>query len=105
MEPSYIGLSECVEHEDGSATYRVHMDDKARDHLCEEGLKLVLYCAAYKVDLGDVYDWIESQGTLEDSVDKDTIRPLDDEEKKRSIERSIANGEQRSTNSSEQKIT
>ena len=100
--PSYIGLSECVEHEDGSATYKVHMDDQARDHLCQEGLKLVLYCAAYDVDLGDLYDWIESQGK---PIDKDTIRPLDDEEKKRSIERSIANGEQRSTNSSEQETT
>ena len=87
--PSYIGLSECVEHEDGSATYRVHMDDKARDHLCEEGLKLVLYCAAYKVDLGDVYDWIESQGK---SLDSPEIRELDSEERQRAIERSKANG-------------
>ena len=55
-----------VEHEDGSATYKVHMEDKARDQLVEEGLKLVLHCAAYDVDLGDVYDWIESQGKLED---------------------------------------
>ena len=66
-KPSYIGLSECVEHEDGSATYKIHMDDKARDHLCEEGLKLVLYCAAYDVDLGDLYDWIESQVKSEET--------------------------------------
>ena len=64
--PSYIGLSECVEHEDGSATYKVHMDTRSQTMLVEEGLKLVLYCAAYKVDLGDVYDWIESQGKSED---------------------------------------
>ena len=57
---SYISLSDCVEHEDGSATYKVQMDEKARGHLCEEGLKLILYCAAYDVDLGDVYDWIAS---------------------------------------------
>jgi len=86
MEPSYIGLSECVENEDGSATYKVHMDDKARDHLCEEGLKLVLYCAAYNVDLGDVYGWIESQ------IPKDEdIRPMTDEERQRSKEREEAN--------------
>lgn len=89
MTPSYIGLSECVEHEDGSATYKIHMDDKARDHLCEEGLKLVLYCAAYEVDLGDLYDWIESQGK---SVDTPEIRELDSEERQRAIERSKANG-------------
>jgi hypothetical protein len=87
--PSYIGLSECVEHEDGSVTYKIHMDDKARDHLCEEGLKLVLYCAAFDVDLGDLYDWIESQGK---SVDTAEIRELDSEERQRAIERSKANG-------------
>lgn len=65
--PSYIGLSDCVEHEDGSATYKFHMDKKARDFLCEEGLKLVLHCAAYDVDLGDLYDWIESQGKSEET--------------------------------------
>ena len=89
MTPSYIGLSDCVDHEDGSATYKVHMDEKARDHLCEEGLKLVLYCAAYDVDLGDLYDWIESQGK---SVDTAEIRELDSEERQRAIERSKANG-------------
>lgn len=87
--PSYIGLSECVEHEDGSATYKVQMDDKARDHLCQEGLKLVLYCAAYEVDLGDLYNWIESQGK---PVDTPEIRELDSEERQRAIERSKANG-------------
>lgn len=66
MEPTYISLSDCIEHEDGSATYKVHMEEKARDTLVEEGLKLVLHCAAYDVDLGDVYDWIESQGKSED---------------------------------------
>ena len=66
-EPAYISLSDCVEHEDGSATYKFQMDDKARDHLCEEGLKLILHCVAYDVDLGDVYDWIGSQGKSEET--------------------------------------
>lgn len=69
-ELSYISLSDCVEHEDGSATYKVQMEEKARDHLVEEGLKLVLHCAAYDVDLADLYDWIESQGK---PVEGDTI--------------------------------
>ena len=64
-EPSYIAVSEGIEHEDGSATYKLDMDDKSRDDLCELGLKLILYCAAYQVDLGDVYDWIGSQGKSE----------------------------------------
>ena len=89
MEPSYIGLSECVEHEDGSATYKVHMDARSQTMLVEEGLKLVLHCAAFEVDLGDVYDWIESQGK---SLDSPEIRELDSEERQRAIERSKANG-------------
>ena len=89
MEPSYIGLSECVEHEDGSATYKVHMDTRSQTMLVEEGLKLVLHCAAFEVDLGDVYDWIESQGK---SLDSPEIRELDSEERQRAIERSKANG-------------
>jgi len=84
--PSYIGLSECVEHEDGSATYKVNMDEKARDHLCQEGLTLILHCAAANVDIADVYDWLLSQ------IPKDEdIRPMTDEERQRSKEREEAN--------------
>ena len=56
-----IGVEQVEEHEDGSATYKFHMDAHARGLLAEEGLKLVLYCAATKVDIQLVYDWIESQ--------------------------------------------
>lgn len=89
MEPAYISLSECVEHEDGSATYKVHMDARSQTMLVEEGLKLVLHCAAFEVDLGDVYDWIESQGK---SVDIPEVPEFTPEERKRAIERSKANG-------------
>jgi hypothetical protein len=54
-----IGVEEVKEHEDGSATYQFHMDEKCRNLLQEEGLKLVLYCAAAKLDLQVVYDFIE----------------------------------------------
>lgn len=64
-KPTYIAMSNCIEHEDGSATYTLEMDDKARDHLVEEGIKLILYCAAFDVDLADVYNWIKSQGKVE----------------------------------------
>ena len=56
-----IGVEQVEEHEDGSATYKFHMDADVRGLLAEEGLKLVLYCAAAKLDMGLVYDWIESQ--------------------------------------------
>ena len=54
-----IGVETIEEHEDGSATYQFHMDAHARGLLAEEGLKLVLYCAAAKLDMGLVYDFIE----------------------------------------------
>jgi len=54
-----IGVEQVEEHEDGSATYQFHLDDKCVKLLQEEGLKLVLYCAAAKLDLQVVYDFIE----------------------------------------------
>ena len=54
-----IGVETVEEHEDGSATYQFHMDAHARGLLAEEGLKLVLYCAAAKLNVGVVYDFIE----------------------------------------------
>jgi hypothetical protein len=54
-----IGVETVEEHEDGSATYKFHMDAYSRGLLAEEGLKLVLYCAAAKLDMQVVYDFIE----------------------------------------------
>ena len=54
-----LGVETVEEHEDGSATYKFHMDAHARGLLTEEGLKLVMYCAAAKLDMGVVYDFIE----------------------------------------------
>ena len=54
-----IGVETVEEHEDGSATYQFHLDNSCAKLLQEEGLKLVLYCAAAKLDLQIVYDFIE----------------------------------------------
>ena len=54
-----IGVEQVEEHEDGSATYEFHLDNDCAKLLQEEGLKLVLYCAAAKLDLQIVYDFIE----------------------------------------------
>jgi len=54
-----LGVEQIEEHEDGSATYKFHMDAHARGLLAEEGLRLVLYCAAAKIDMQLVYDFIE----------------------------------------------
>ena len=61
-----IGVEQVEEHEDGSAIYKFHMDADVRGLLAEEGLKLVLYCAAAKLDMGLVYDWIELQMEKDD---------------------------------------
>ena len=54
-----LGVEQVEEHEDGSATYKFHMDAHCRGLLAEEGLKLVLYCAAANMDMQLVYDFIE----------------------------------------------
>ena len=54
-----IGVEHVEEHEDGSATYQFHLDNDCAKLLQEEGLKLVLYCAAAKLDLQIVYDFNE----------------------------------------------
>jgi hypothetical protein len=56
-----IGVETVEEHEDGSATYRFQMDSNCRGLLAEEGLKLLLYCAAANLDMQEVYDWIQSK--------------------------------------------
>ena len=58
-EAGIIGVESVKEHEDGSADYVFHFDAHTRGLLAEEGLKLVLYCAAAKLDLQVVYDFIE----------------------------------------------
>ena len=59
MTTGMIGVEQVEEHEDGSATYQFHMDVHCRGLLAEEGLKLVLYCAAANLDMQLVYDFIE----------------------------------------------
>ena len=54
-----IGVEAVEEHEDGSATYQFHFDDDVKTSLAEYGLKLVLYCAAAKLDMQIVFDFIE----------------------------------------------
>ena len=54
-----IGVETVEEHEDGSATYQFQVDNHCAKLLQEEGLKLVLYCAAAKLDMQTVYDFIE----------------------------------------------
>lgn len=77
-----IGIESVEEHEDGSATYQLHMDDKAQALLIEEGIKFILHCAAAKMDIGDVYDWILSHVPPEEEPEAklpDGRTPLSDD--------------------------
>ena len=69
-----IGVEDVEEHEDGSATFTVQLDDDVREMLASEGLKLVLYCAAAKLDMQVVYDFIEDHIRYEND---ETIRSND----------------------------
>lgn len=60
----YIGVETIEEHEDGSAIYRVLLDDDVKTSLAEYGLKLVLYCAAAEMDIQKVFNYIESKMEL-----------------------------------------
>ena len=105
-----IGVESVQEHEDGSATYKLHMDDKAQAMLVEEGMKFILHCAAAKMDIGDVYDWILSHVPQEEELcpscrepydhpsgdgcaimTKHSIREFDESERKRALERNNKN--------------
>lgn len=78
-----IGVESVEEHEDGSATYKLHMDDKAQAMIIEEGIKFIVHCAAAKMDIGDVYDWILSHVPPEDEEPEAKLpegrTPLDDD--------------------------
>ena len=61
QRPAVIALEHVEELEDGGAIYKFHMDEASKDKILTEGLKLILACAVSKVDLADVYAWIEAQ--------------------------------------------
>ena len=58
-DPNKIVVETVDEHDDGSATFTVKLDEGVRETLASEGLKLILYCAAANMDLQLVYDFIE----------------------------------------------
>lgn len=59
-----IGVETVKENEDGSADYTFHFDAHARGLLAEEGLRLVIYCAAAQMDIQKVYDFIKENMDL-----------------------------------------
>lgn len=54
-----IGIQEVKENEDGSAEYSFVTDDETTKKLATEGLRFILYCAAYDWDIQDALDSLE----------------------------------------------
>lgn len=66
QRPAVIGLEHVEELEDGGAIYKFHMDEASKNTVVEEGLKLIMACAVSKIDLADVYAWIEAQEKIDE---------------------------------------
>lgn len=69
-EPFYIRVVDEVEHEDGSATYSFDLDQKAQSSLAKIGLEVVIFCAAYQLDIQEVFDhiaWLGKSRDMEES--------------------------------------
>ena len=70
-ETFYISVVGEEEHEDGSATYSFDLDEKAQKSLIELGLKFVVYCAAYRLDIQEVFDHIAWMGAAREKETDD----------------------------------
>ena len=55
-----VRISNITDREDGGCNIEVDMDENVAVKMAHIGLEITLYCAAYKVDLQDVLDWISS---------------------------------------------
>ena len=67
-EPFYIRVVDEVEHEDGSATYSVDLDHNAEVALAKIGLDVVIFCAAYQLDIQEVFNqivWLHKSKEME----------------------------------------
>jgi hypothetical protein len=54
-----IELLGVEEHEDGSMTVSLDMDEEGKNLLLKEGLMVITFCGIYKVDLDEVGKAIE----------------------------------------------
>ena len=64
-----VRIGNITDREDGGANIEVDMDENVAVKMAHLGLEITLYCAAYKVDLQDVLDWISSRGLEESKGD------------------------------------
>lgn len=57
-----LTVTNITDREDGGIDMEFDIDEETAVKLANLGLEITLCCAAYKVDLQDVIDWISSHG-------------------------------------------
>jgi predicted Kef-type K+ transport protein len=58
----HLVITGVVEDEFGGVTYTFDVDDKTAKQVAELGLKLVLICGAYDLDIEDVLEALHDKG-------------------------------------------
>jgi hypothetical protein len=58
----YLVITDVVEQEDGGATYSFDLDKKTEKLVAELGLKLILICGAYDLDIEDALEAVHDKG-------------------------------------------
>ena len=58
----HLVITDVVEQEDGGATYKFDLDKRTEKLLAELGLRLILTCAAYDMDIEDAIQSIVDRG-------------------------------------------
>jgi hypothetical protein len=58
----YLVVTDVVEQEDGGATYSFDLDKKTEKLVAELGLKLILICGAYDLDIEDALEAVHDKG-------------------------------------------
>jgi hypothetical protein len=58
----HLVIVDVIENEGGGATYKFDLDDKSEQLVAELGLRLILTCAAYGMDIEDALQAIVDRG-------------------------------------------
>ena len=56
MERHRIEIIKTIEHEDGSCTMTIDMDEDVQKIMVSYGIKFALACAAYNITVDEAYD-------------------------------------------------
>jgi len=59
---SVIQVTEVKEHEDGSATYQFDMDHGSAGVMAGYGIRLMVYCATYGLDVEEAFKAVKAAG-------------------------------------------